>query len=85
MKDKLEMIRNGMTATMTITGGEIFAGAAVCILAGIILGFAAGMAGKGIHLRIALGSYNGSQNRNNGNGNCDNGSESHCAGKSENQ
>lgn len=85
MRNKLETIRNSMTAPMTMTGGEIFAGAAVCFLAGIVLGFAAGMAGKGINLRIALGSYNGSQNKNNGNGNCDNGSGSHCTGKSKNQ
>lgn len=35
------------------------------------LGLILGMMGKGIHLKIALGSYNGSKNRNNGNENGD--------------
>lgn len=86
MNQKLELVRENLKTPVTVTGKEILAGGMLCLAAGIILGLFLGMAGKGISLKIALGSYNGSRNRNNGNGNCDNGRKSYTdekAGKSE--
>ncbi len=69
MNQKLEYVKENLNTSVTLTGKDVLAGGVLCFAAGIILGLILGMTGRGIHLKIALGSYNGSKNRNNGNGN----------------
>lgn len=69
MNQKVELVRENLQTSVTVTRSELLVGALLCFLAGVVFGWITGMAGKGINTRVSIGSNNGSQNSNNGNGN----------------
>ncbi len=52
-----------------LTGSELLTGGIICFVLGILSGVVIGVIGKGMDVNIALGSYNGCGNHDNG---CDN-------------
>lgn len=69
MNEKLDFVRANLKAPVIITGSRLLTGGIICFLLGILTGVVLGILGKGTDINIAIGSYNGCGNHDNG---CDN-------------